>query len=307
MGYTTVETRKAMVKAVKLGMKVIDVARIFDVSRKTVWKWRKRVSKKGWPNYRDHSKKPHTIYSKVDPYVENAIVILRDSFQWGTQRIKVYLESPPDYIQYLLENVLGVEWSPVSLSRQTINTVLKKHKRNGSPYGETKKWKYFRADYPDQLWQIDIKGPFTIEGKRMLALVIVDDNSRYLLSCTLHMSITADDVLEALSMLVDKGHKPCKILADLGSQFRDIFEEGCKKLEIEVEHTPKHYPQSKGKVERCIRTFNEEFLCLGKVFDGIDNLLTEFVRWYNFGRLNMGIGCVPAALYFNGKNVTHVC
>jgi transposase InsO family protein len=306
MGCTTVETRKAMVKAVKLGMKVKDVARIFDVSRKTVWKWRKRVSRKGWPNYRDRSKKPHTIYSKVDPYVENAIVILRDSFQWGTQRIKVYLESPPDYIQYLLENVLGVKWSSVSLSRETINNVLKKHRRNGSPYGETKKWKYFRADYPNQLWQIDIKGPFTIEGKRMLALVIVDDNSRYLLSCTLHMSIIADDVLEILSMLVEKGYKPCKVLVDLGSQFWDIFEEGCKKLEIEVEHTPKHYPQSKGKVERCIRTFNEEFLCLGIVFDGIDNLLTEFVRWYNFGRTHMGIGCVPAALYFNGKNVTHV-
>lgn len=307
MGYTTVETRKAMVKAVKLGTKVKDVAKIFDVSRKTVWKWRKRVSKKGWPNYRDRSKKPHTIYSKVDPYVENAIVILRDSFQWGTQRIKVYLESPPDYIRYLLENVLGAKWSPVSLSRETINTVLRKHRRNGSPYGETKEWKYFRADHPDQLWQIDIKGPFTIEGKRMLALIIVDDHSRYLLSCTLHMSITADDVLKTLSMLVDKGHKPCKVLVDLGSQFWDIFEEGCKKLEIEVEHTPKHYPQSKGKVERCIRTFNEEFLCLGKVFDGIDNLLTEFVHWYNFGRTHMGIGCVPATLYFNGKNVTHVC
>ena len=47
MGYTTVETRKAMVRAVRLGMKVKDVANVFDVSRKTVWKWRKRVSKKG--------------------------------------------------------------------------------------------------------------------------------------------------------------------------------------------------------------------------------------------------------------------
>jgi len=307
MGYTTVETRKAMVKAVKLGMKVKDVAKVFDVSRKTVWKWRKRVSQKGWPNYRDLSKRPHTTYSKVDPYVENAIVILRDSFQWGTQRIKVYLESPPDYIRYLLENVLGVEWSPVSLSRQTINTVLKKHKRNGSPYGETKKWKYFRADYPDQLWQVDIKGPFTIERQRKLALVIVDDNSRYLISCTLHKFITADDVIEIFNRIVQKGHKPCKVLADLGPQFRDIFEEGCKKLEIEVEHTPKHYPQSKGKIERCIRTFSEEFLRLGEVFDCVDGLLSEFVRWYNFDRPHMGIGCVPALLYFDSKNVTHVC
>lgn len=194
-----------------------------------------------------------------------------------------------DYIRFLLENVLGVEWFPVSLSRETINNVLKKYKRNGSPYGETREWKYFRAEYPDQLWQVDIKGPFTIEGQRMLALVVVDDNSRYLISCTLHTSITADDVIETFNRVIQKGHKPCKVLADLGPQFRDIFEEGCKRLEIEVEHTPKHYPQSKGKVERCIRTFNEEFLRLGRVFDGVDGLLSEFVRWYNFDRPHMGI------------------
>jgi transposase InsO family protein len=306
MGHTTIETRKAMVRAVKLGMKKQDVAKVFDVSRKTVWKWCKRICKKGWPNYRDRSKKPHTMYSKVDPYVENAIIILRDSFQWGTRCIKVYLEHPPDYIRFLLENVLGIEWSPVNLSRETVNNVLKKHKRNGSPYGEKREWKYFRAEYPDQLWQVDIKGPFAIEGKRMLALVIVDDNTRYLISCTLHTSITADDVVEILNELVSRGYKPSKILADLGPQFRDIFETGCKKLEIEVEHTPKHYPQSKGKVERCIRTFNEEFLRLGRVFNGVDGLLSEFIRWYNFDRPHMGIGCVPADLYCDSKNVTHV-
>lgn len=79
MGYTTLETRKAMVRAVKHGIKVKDVAKIFEVSRKIVWKWRKRVSKKGWPNFRNRSKRPHTTYSKVNPYVENAIIILRDS------------------------------------------------------------------------------------------------------------------------------------------------------------------------------------------------------------------------------------
>ena len=94
--------------------------------------------------------------------------------------------------------------------------------------------------------------------------------------------------------LISKGHKPSKILADIGPQFRDIFENGCKKLKIEVEHTPKHYSQSKGKVERCIQTFKEEFLRLGSVFDRVDGLLPQFVRWYNFDRLHMGLGCVPA-------------
>jgi len=306
MGYTTVETRKAIIRARKLGMKVNDIAKIFRISRKTVWKWHKRICRKGWPNYRDLSRRPHRTYPKVNPYIENAIIILRDSFNWGTQRIKIYLENPPEYIRHLLENVLGIEWVSVRISRQTVNNVLKKHRRNGSPYGELRHWKYFRADYPDQLWQIDIKGPFTIGGERKLALVMVDDHSRYLISCTLHSNITSEDVLTRLSELVGKGCKPNKILADMGPQFRDMFVSGCKELGIEVEHTPRHYPQSKGKVERCIRTFNEEFLRLDKVFEKPENLISEFVRWYNYDRYHMGINCVPAGLYLNGSNVTHV-
>ena len=303
MGYTMVETRKAMVRAVRAGIKVTEVAKIFGVSRKTVWKWCKRVSRRGGPYYRDLSRRPHRTYPKVNPYIENAIIILRDSFNWGTQRIKIYLEWPPDYIRHLLESVLDIEWVPVRISRQTVNNILKKHKRNGSPYGELRHWKYFRADYPNQLWQMDIKGPFTIGNNRKLALVIIDDYSRYLISCTLHFNITTEDVLDRTSALVRKGRKPSKILVDMGSQFKEDFVNGCNDLEIEVEYTPKSYPQSKGKVERCIRTFNEEFLRLGKVFENHEELISDFIQWYNNDRWNMGIGCMPAELY---PNVTYV-
>ena len=88
--------------------------------------------------------------------MENAIIILRDSFNWGTQRIKLSLQSPPPYIKYLFEHVLG-EWNGIEISRQTINNVLKKHKRNGSPYkGGKRNWNYFRAKSPNDLWQMDV-------------------------------------------------------------------------------------------------------------------------------------------------------
>jgi len=150
-----------MVRAVRLGVRVKDVARIFGVSRKTVLKWRKRIMRKGWPHYGNRSRKPHTTYSKITPYIENAIIILRDSFNWGTQRIKVNLWKLPEYIKHLLETVLGVKiWESVNVSRQTINNILRKHRRNGSPYGKIQHWKYFHAEYPDQLWQMDNQGAF---------------------------------------------------------------------------------------------------------------------------------------------------
>ncbi len=36
MGFTTIEIKKSMVRAIKLDMKVKDVTNVFDVSRKTV-------------------------------------------------------------------------------------------------------------------------------------------------------------------------------------------------------------------------------------------------------------------------------
>jgi len=199
----TPEIRKLMIKARRNEKRVKDIAEMFDVSRKTVWKWYKRVSKKGWPNYRDRSKRLHTVHKKITPLAEEAILLLRDSFNWGTQRIEICLQSPSPYIQYLLETVLGKPWKPVGLSRQSINNILKKHRRNGLPYSKNKRdWKFFRAQGPNDMWQIDIKGPFLLDGERVKALVILDDYSRFLPSARLFKSVTTDVVTQELNRCI---------------------------------------------------------------------------------------------------------
>ena len=247
MGCLDPKTRRLMVNAVRNGHKVGEVAEIFDVSRKTVWKWCKRTMKVGRPVYRDLPKRPHTIYRKVTEAAEVAIVVLREAFNWGTQRIRLNLERPPNYIRTLLESATGKDWAPIILSRQTINGVLKKHGLNGSPYKSKRDWKYFRASKPDELWQIDIRGPIRIGNVRGSVLVILDDYSRYLVWCKFYKRITTETVLSALSyLIVTKKRRPQRILADNGPQFKDTFEKACKRMEIEVTHTPPHYPQCKG-------------------------------------------------------------
>lgn len=302
----TPEIRELIVKARRKGKKVKDIAEMFDVSRKTVWKWHKRISKKGWPDYRDRSRKPYRIHRKITPNVEEAILILRESFNWGTERIMVALLSPPPYIQYLLETVLGEEWRKIKLSRQSINNVLKRHKMNGSPYKKNKReWKFFRAECPNDMWQIDIKGPFLIDGIRMNALLILDDYSRFLVSVHLFKSITTDVVTQALDQCISTHNHPGKILADNGPQFRDTFEKWCNasKRGIDVVHAPPFYPQCKGKIERCIRNFNEEYIRLDKVFENASALVGEYQEWYNNERYNSGVHDIPVNLYLS-KNVT---
>jgi transposase InsO family protein len=170
--------------------------------------------------------------------------------------------------------------------------VLKKHRRNGSPYKKTKKdWKFFIANSPNDMWQIDIKGPFLLNGERFKALVILDDYSRYLLSAGLFKSITTEVVTQQLNQCIE---------AYSGSQFREQFENWCNQddRQIEVVHAPPFYPQCKGKIERCIRNFNEEYIRLDKVFENPQALLEEYQEGYNNERYHLGINDCPANIFF---------
>jgi len=305
MGCSIPEVRRLIVRARKKGLKMKEITEIFGVSRWTVWRWTRRAHHRGRESYKNKSKRPHNIHYKITSEVENAIIVLRDSFGWGTQRIRVMLYNPPSYIKHLLETVLGTAWKSVVLSRQSINTVLMKHNRNGYPPGGKREWKYFRAEHPNDMWQIDIKGPFSIDGKRMLALIVIDDHSRFRISCRLFTHIETRDVTEELLRCFHTYGRPKKGLVDHGSQFRDMFERWCKDKKIEVVYAPIRYPQAKGKVERDIRNFKEEFLVLGKVFDDHISLLDEYNEWNNYGRYKLGINDYPANLYFGG-NVAHL-
>ena len=301
MGSLTTEIRSLIIKAYRRGHRVKDIADMFDVHRWTVWKWVKRTRHPGRKNLKDRSKKPHRRHRKITPMIEEAIILLRDRFNWGTYRIKINLLSPPQYIRYFLETVLGYPWRSIDLSRQGINNVLRKHRRNGSPYKKTKKdWKFFRASSPNDMWQIDIKGPFLLNGERFKALVILDDYSRYLLSAGLFKSVTTEVVIHELNHCIETYSEPNSILSDNGSQFRDQFENWCNRDErqIEVVHAPPFYPQCKGKIERCIRNFNEEFIRLDKVFENPQTLLEEYQDWYNNERYHLGINDCPANIFF---------
>jgi len=157
------------------------------------------------------------------------------------------------------------------------------------------------------MWQIDIKGPFTIDGKRVNALLILDDYSRFLISVKLFKSINTEMVTEELNDCIKLYNEPNRILSDNGPQFREQYEKWCNKSgrHIEVVHAPPFYPQCKGKIERCIRTFNEEYIRLDKVFEEPATLLQDYQEWYNNERFNSGISDIPVNLYLT-KNVTDV-
>ena len=280
----SVEQRRLIGEAVdRTGNKSL-VAKVLGVSRDTVYRWSKRRKQ-----LKDRKRKPKK--SKVTVKVELSILAMR-SLDWGCERIRKGLFCLPKFMR----EAVGVLVQGVKLSRQAINDVLKKHGLNGYRK-KSEGWKFFRAAKPDELWQLDVKGPYTVRSRKYWFLICIDDYSRYVvLAEQLTYAPSQEQAWELLQPAIAK-HKPENILTD-NSPFREEWDNLCKSKSIKSLHAHPYYPQDKGKVERTIRNFSEEFIYLLTKFpEWLKGKLQPFTQWFNNKRYHCGIKAIPAQLY----------
>ena len=198
-----------------------------------------------------------------------------------------------------VDNLITMEWEllvqGVELSRETINNVLSRNNQNGYQR-EFKRWKFFRAQAPDELWQIDFKGPFSVQGKKYWFLVCIDDYSRFIIAAEQfdHELTTA----ETVAVLEQQKRLPKAILSDHGSQFKEQWKDWCSQRGIEAQFAHPSYPQDKGKVERCIQNLNREFINhLRKIPQWLNGQIGDYRDWFNHSRFHRGVKAYPADLY----------
>ncbi len=261
----------------------------FGVSRTTVWFWGIQDLRTRFNIYRDAK-------GKITIEVEATILFMRQTFKWGTARIQNGLMSLPKFQREEIEVTINYCVQHLTLSRQAINEVLIKHKLNG--YRRKKKsWKFFRAKYVNELWQLDLK-EFKFEGKKYHLLVLIDDYSRFILK--LHVfdhKPNIPQVSEIIKPLIDE-HHPIKILTD-NNPFGKVWEEWCREQKVEAVFSHPYYPQDKGKVERTIRNIAEEYIDLLSVFPKWfnDKCMEEWRSWFNEERFHRGVKDYPTNLY----------
>jgi len=250
----------------------------------------------GRESFKDRSREPKA--SKVTGEVELSILALRNTFGWGTARIQQGLFKLPSFI---LEATRCVQ--RVRLSRETINNVLSKHGVNGYT-SKHKRWRFFRAEAPDELWQIDFKGPFTVHGKKYWFLACIDDYSRFLVVAE---QFKHEPKTREVTALLEKQERlPKAILSDHGPQFKENWKRWCRQHGIEPHFAHPSYPQDKGKIERCIQNLNREFVNHLRKFPAwLKDKLQEYREWFNHSRFHRGINTFPAQLYeCNVRNLT---
>jgi IS30 family transposase len=282
------DIRGAFRKLAKANQTVASIAKAFNTTRQTVYNWLKRGKHKGKETFRDKPRRPKE--SKVTLEIELSILKLRTAFSWGTARIQQGIYCLPSF---MLESVNCVQG--VRLSRETINNVLRRNNQSGYQR-EFKRWKFFRAKEPDELWQIDFRGPFSVQGKKYWFLVCIDDYSRYIVAAQQfnHDPTTA----ETVATLEKLGRFPKAILSDHGSQFKEQWKDWCRQHGVAAMFAHPSYPQDKGKVERCIQNLNREFINqLRKIPKWLNGQLSEYTDWFNHLRYHRGVKAYPADLY----------
>jgi transposase len=110
----TIDERRLIGKAIDRGVKKSSVADVLGITKRTVYKWYERRK-----HLKDRKRKPRG--SKITLKVELSILALRNTMDWGTERIQKGLFSLPKFIK----DAVGVAVEGITLSRTAINNVLK--------------------------------------------------------------------------------------------------------------------------------------------------------------------------------------
>lgn len=265
------------------GKTVSNVCIAFGVSRETWYKWKRRYDTSGLDGLKNQSRRPHNIkYVKVTGELEKIILELRLNSRFGPRRIK-----------FRLKRKYGV-----SLGTKTIYNLLKKHKLNVLSVKLKRKYKRFEMKHPNELVQMDTKGPFYLKASRSKHYFIhaIDDCSRKVVSkwCNRRSS---EEALSVLKEWVELHNKPMKVMHDGGKEFTsNKFKNFLILNGIKDKQIPKGYPQEQGKVEAYNKIIIAEFLQVEELIDEKDGAekYESFVNSYNYEREHGGInGMTP--------------
>lgn len=252
------DLRVQLIQEYDEGESIAGLSEIYDVSRKTIYKWLTRHAEAGVAGLADRSRAPRHSPHKVSDEVIAQIIEARHRWKWGPRKLRVKLVAAHPKIAWPAES--------------TISEVLKRagltHRRKGRvrtpPYAQP----FASTDAANQTWCADFKGWFrTGDGSRCDPLTITDAHSRYLLRC--HITPKTDTV--HVAAIFDAAFReyglPQVIHTDNGVPFASVAPGGLSrvsmgwvKLGILPERSRPASPQDNGRHERMHSTLKQATL-----------------------------------------------
>ena len=284
------EQRTALVHAVRVaGLPVAEAARRFGVSRRTAHKWLARFDADPAAPPADRSRRPHASPARTPADVEAAVLEARDRLGWGPRKLGA---------------VLRAEGRPAPPAR-TIAAILRRHGRVAAAAPDAAPPpQRFQRDAPNDLWQLDFKGPVEVGRRRVCPLVVLDDHSRYCLALRPCADMTYATVQAVLWGLFGDVGMPEQLLCDNAFSARNTavglsaFDAWLIRLGVRPVHGRPYHPQTQGKVERFNGTLERELWPTARR-DTPEHFAADCERWrplYNAVRPHEALGDEPPAL-----------
>jgi transposase InsO family protein len=261
---------------------VTELCREFEISRPTGYLWLKRYGEQGIAGLQEESRRPRNIPRRTSQGIEQRVVELRKRWpDWGARKLRGVLEEE------------GIE-----LPASTVHRIVQRYGLVREQDQQSKAVKRFEREEPNQLWQMDFKGP---KGwnEPVGPLAVLDDHSRYVTVLERTGSTQAEGVQKALEKAFRESGVPQAMLMDHGTPWSNgQGYRGWTRLtvwlmnqDIELHWSGLRHPQTQGKVERFNGSMTAALLRRGQpAEEQRQSWLDQFRFEYNHVRPHEALG-----------------
>lgn len=280
-----------------LGKGVESAVRELGVTRRSVFRWLAAFQANGIEGLAPRSRRPNRVRCTVPSWVDMVIIAIRLHTYWNSKRIAAEMSRrgiykvSPDHIDQLFR-ALGC-------SRGTVP-------RQPGPRYERRR--------PNELWHIDIKGPFFINlGShnyiKTWIVGLIDDHSRFVIGLRILSEYKAKPILQWLDECFELCGRPLELMSDNGKPFvfwmpgvLTLFGKRLRDLRIRHLRTQINSPWTNGKIEAFWDILQAEVLDRERFssFATAEAALAKFAEYYNYHRLSGVLGWLTPAERYNG-------
>ena len=213
----------------------------FNVSRPTGRLWLQRYREQGIGGIAERSRAPQHRPTQTPAWLEAQVVELRRQYpDWGARKLQVLLARA------------GLE-----LTRSTIHRILLRQGLVREQDRHAAAVQRFERSQPNELWQMDFKGPLR-RADETGPLSVLDDHSRYLIALRAMESLRGEAVREQLEGAFTQCGVPEAMLMDHGTPWWSMRSGGgltnlslwLMRQGIQLHWSGIRHPQTQGKVER---------------------------------------------------------
>ena len=267
---------KFVVMASRKERSMTELCAEFGISRPTAYCWLNRYHARGIAGMQEESRRPHHSPGRTAGEWEQRVVELRrERPDWGARKIGHQLRR-----------------EGIDLPASTIHRIFLRHQLVREWDRQPMALRRFERAQPNQLWQMDFKGP---KGwnQPVGPLSVLDDHSRYALALENTGSTKAQAVQAVLEQVFRESGVPEEMLMDHGTPWFNTqgrlgwsqFTVWLMDQDVSLRFSGYQHPQTQGKVERFHRSLTAALLRRGTPEDSERQpWLNRFRQEYNWER-----------------------